>query len=114
MSWLSAIYGLIALLTGGFAMFRDGFWFGLCGAVAPLVAMIAGAAILDGWRDPKSPTLGVVALGVALFGASLYWVHAADWNVQLFEVRLSGITWCLIGVIVGVLFRLSYRPTPAA
>ena len=110
MTWVSAIYGLIALATGGVAMFRDGFWFGLCGAIAPLIAMIAGGAILDGWRDPESPTAGVLALGFALIAGSLYWVHAMDWNVQLFGLHLSGIVWCLIGVVAGVLFRLSYQP----
>jgi hypothetical protein len=111
MELIALLYVAAALFTGISAMFNAGSTFGLCGALSPLLALIAGGGITSAVRDGNYPRLGgVVAVGAVLFAASLYWVSQQGWTVVLKGHTVSGTAEVVVGFVIGLLFGLMDRP----
>lgn len=105
MGWLVFVYFVIVTCTAVPAIFRGDIALGLSGLIAPLLCMLAGGAIPDGWRDRSIPTAGPLIIGALMIGGSLYWINSTGWNIRISSLEVSGLVLCLAGIVVGFAFE---------
>lgn len=113
MGWLVFVYFVVVTFTAVPAIWRGDIALGASGLVAPILCMIAGGAIPDGWRDRSIPTAGVLIVGAVLIGGSLYWINSTGWHVRIGSFDISGVVLCVIGIAVGWLFEGAHHAQKA-
>jgi len=106
MAWLASIYVITALISGGFAMFERGFWLGLAGALAPLLAIVGGGGITTPGATGR-PKLATIVTGLVMLAVAILWVRSHDWQLDLFGLRVPGTVQALVGFAVGLGFGLT-------
>lgn len=112
MGWFAFIGVVIALITGVPVMWRGDIWLGLCGILAPFIALCAGGSLTGALRIPGYPKLVAFAISGAMLGAASYWAHVMGWSVTLWGLHLSGLVECLAMFALGLLFGSSERANP--
>jgi len=96
------LYMVMTLLIGGLLIWKGGIYPGIAGIVGPTLSWFAAAglkgSLMVGATPQKLAGLGLagafLAVGIGLVYHSGYWV-------EIFGYQLSGISWCIIGFIVG-------------
>jgi hypothetical protein len=96
------IYTLVALVTGGLALWNGAIYAGVAGIVGPIMCWSATSglkgSLLVGTR-PQRLAGSVAALLLAAVGMGIVY-HSGFW-VGFFGYKFSGVTWCLVGLVVG-------------
>lgn len=108
MAWLTTIYVFIAVISGVSGVFNLGFWPGLAGTLAPLLALIGGGGI----TSPNAagyPKLATILVGVVMVAVAIFWLRSQDWQLNLFGLRISGTVEAIVGFALGFGFGLTDR-----
>lgn len=107
MSWIGWSYFLFSGFMGIHIMIDGAFWTGLAVTLATNLSYVSGGGIALARREKNRHFVSILILGLVFLFASILWIGYVGWSVELFHVRFSGVMWCLLGFIVGVLFDLT-------
>lgn len=111
MTWLASIFGLTALGSGVAAIFNIGFWPGLAGTLAPLLALIGGGGITTPGAT-GFPKLGTILVGSIMLALSIWWLRSQGWQLDLFGFKIAGTVQAVVGFILGLGFGFTDRGEP--
>src|SRR5262245_9665905 len=99
---LILIYILVTLATGGIALWNGATYPGIAGIIGPTMCCMAvsglkGPLMLGGWGQKIAGFAGaslIVGIGIGI-------VYHFGFSPELFGHKVSGVIWCLIGLVVG-------------
>jgi hypothetical protein len=93
---------MLTLAMGISALFKGALYPGMAGIVGPMLCLF-GVSGLKGslMVGTQSQKVGGLAAAIACVGAGLGLVYHSGYWVTLFSHELTGVTWCVIGLIVG-------------
>lgn len=96
------IYMLLTLAMGGSALWKGYLYPGVAGIVGPSLCWFAasgfkGSLLVGMWSQKLAGLAAAVAfviVGIGIVYHSGYWVG-------LFGYEFTGVTWCVVGLVVG-------------
>jgi hypothetical protein len=99
---LTLAYMLLTLAMAGSALWKGAIYPGIAGLVGPTLCWSAASGLKGSLMvgTPRQKLAGMtsaiacVAVGVGIIYHSGYWIG-------LFGYEFTGITWCLVGLVVG-------------
>ncbi len=99
---LMYIYILLTLTTGISALVKGSTYAGIAGIIGPTLCCFAASglrgSLLVGDTSQKQAGVGMAVLLAAVGMGIVY--HSGFW-VGLFGYPLSGIEWCVVGLVAG-------------
>jgi hypothetical protein len=103
MYWPIFIYLIASIILTVTSIIHVGIISALCLFGTSMISFTAAGGLKFGilWGD-KAQKIGVPLLAV-LFLAFAYWLFSG-FSVQLLGYHLSGLTWGIIGVVIGIIF----------
>jgi hypothetical protein len=113
MKFLLFAYLIVSLFAGVSGWINAGWFIGVAGIAAPLLATWAGSGLrgsmISGERSQKM--FGVV-MAVIFMGIAHWLVATTDYRVGLFGVSIGGGVWYVLGAIFGFLATSSKHIVP--
>ena len=100
--WLLYIYMLMSVMMGIAAMFKGAVYPGIAGTVGPMLSWWAAAglkgSLMVGTQWQK---LGGLAAAIVFAAVGIGLVYHSGYWVKIFSLELTGVEWCVIGLVVG-------------
>jgi len=103
MFWPIFIYFIISIILAVASFFRTGTSVALCLFGTSMISLVAAGGLKFGilWGD-RAQKIGVPLVAILLLGFA-YWL-SSGFSVQIFGYQLSGLTWGIIGAVIGLIF----------
>ena len=96
------IYMLLTLAMGGSALWKGAIYPGLAGITGPTLCWFAASglkgSLMVGTSLQKLAGLGAA---IAFVGVGVGIVYHSGYWVGLFGYEFTGVTWCVVGLVVG-------------
>lgn len=102
MLYISIAYAILTLVMGVPVLWKGAWYPGLAGIIGPFLCW--GAAVgLHGslMVGTASQQLGGLGLALVFVTVGIGSVYHSGYGVEFFGYRFTGVTWCLVGFVIG-------------
>ena len=96
------LYTILTVLMGGGVVWQGAIYPGLAGIVGPTLCWFAASG-LKGSLMVGTPTqkIGGLVAAIVFAAVGLGIVYHSGYGVTVFGYELSGVAWCLVGLLAG-------------
>ena len=102
--WIIFIYFIMVLGTGYSSFDSTALGVSISGFVAPLIALFGGSGARGSLYGTKPQKVCGLGIGALFFAGSSYWISSTGFYVNIFDVKIDGWLWVLIGFVIAFLF----------
>ncbi len=100
--WLLYAYMVMSVVMGIAAMFKEAVYPGIAGIVGPMLSWGAAAGLKGSLLvGRRSQTLGGLVAAIVFAAVGFGLVHHSGYWVRIFSFELTGVEWCVIGLVIG-------------
>jgi len=96
------IYMILSILLGVSAIFSGSLYAGISGIIGPMMCWFAVSGLKGSLMvGTSSQKLWGIISAIVFIGIGIGIVYDSGFWVKIYGVSFRGITWCLIGLVVG-------------